>query len=359
MNLVEELQRRFLLQEEYLGSDKLVNRINPVVSVTVPTYQHIGYIRDCLDGILMQKTEFHYEILLGEDDSTDGTREICREYAEKHPDKIRLFLRDRKTSHYKSGDISVVFNWFFLLLSARGKFIAICDGDDYWIDPEKLQKQVNYLEANPECSWCFHPARVVYADGKRPDYIVKPVPIPKNHKFSIKDIVLGGGGFFITASSIFKSQAINSPPDWFLSASAGDYPLALIATDKGQAGYIDDIMCVYRKNVPGSWSQSLSNWRNILINHRETEKCLLSFNSFSGYRYEKYIKLKILQNKCALLLLSLYFPQDNLTWKGRFQRMQTCGIEYEGTGSIRFYLILFHVVARKLYCKIRWVMRKT
>ena len=92
----EALKERFLLQKEYLGDNKLVNQINPLVSITVATYQHVDYIKQCLDGILMQKTNFLYEIIIGEDGSIDGTQEICKEYARKYPDKIRLFIRDRK-----------------------------------------------------------------------------------------------------------------------------------------------------------------------------------------------------------------------------------------------------------------------
>jgi glycosyltransferase involved in cell wall biosynthesis len=88
------------LQREYLGNKKPINMITPLVSVTVTAYQHVNYIKECLDGIIMQKTNFDFEIIVGEDESTDGTRELCIEYAEKYPDKIRLFLRDRKLSQY-------------------------------------------------------------------------------------------------------------------------------------------------------------------------------------------------------------------------------------------------------------------
>ena len=102
------LNERFLLQKEYWGENKLINQIQPVVSVTVATYQHVNYIRKCLDGILMQKTTFPYEIILGEGGSIDGTLDICKEYAEKFPDKIRLFMRDRKLSQYvgKNGEVT-------------------------------------------------------------------------------------------------------------------------------------------------------------------------------------------------------------------------------------------------------------
>ena len=116
----------------------------PVVSVCVVTYQHKDFIRSCLDGILMQKTNFPFEIILGEDESTDGTREICKAYAEKYPDKIKLFLRSRKDVIYINQHATGRFNFMENLKAARGKYIAFCEGDDYWIDEYKLQKQVDF-----------------------------------------------------------------------------------------------------------------------------------------------------------------------------------------------------------------------
>jgi len=136
MDIQAEIERRFKLQTEYLGESKPVNKITPLVSVSVATYQHAPYIRECLDSILNQETNFPFEIIIGEDESVDGTREICIEYAEKFPDKIRLFLRDREISHLKdeNGKLIKRLNGIFTfgLMSSRGKYIALCEGDDYW-----------------------------------------------------------------------------------------------------------------------------------------------------------------------------------------------------------------------------------
>src|SRR6056297_1486245 len=123
----------------------------PVVSVCVQTYRHVNYIRSCLNGILMQRTTYPFEILLGEDASDDGTRDICLDYARRYPDKIRLFLHHRETNiHMMDGRPSDYFNSLYNLYSSRGKYTAKCEGDDYWTDPFKLQKQVDFLEAHPE-----------------------------------------------------------------------------------------------------------------------------------------------------------------------------------------------------------------
>ena len=132
-NYNSELNKRFLLQEEYLGNNKVVNKVEPLVSVTVITYQQADYIADCINGILMQRTTFPIEIIIGEDGSSDGTTEICKDFAEKNRDKIRLFIRDRSLSQYKTSEGKVVrFNGVWNRMSARGKYIAVCEGDDYW-----------------------------------------------------------------------------------------------------------------------------------------------------------------------------------------------------------------------------------
>jgi glycosyltransferase involved in cell wall biosynthesis len=153
-----ECLTRFVNEQEYLDSSKPVNLIQPIVSVSVPTYQHVSFIKQCLDSVLMQKTSFPFEIIIGEDGSIDGTREICIDYANAYPEKIRLFLRNRKTSQLydKNGNFLARFNGRWNRMSARGKYLAWCEGDDYWTDPNKLQKQVDYLESHPEYSFCCH-----------------------------------------------------------------------------------------------------------------------------------------------------------------------------------------------------------
>lgn len=154
MDIAKLVDERYNPDEEYLGTDKEVNRAVPLISVSVMAYQHRDYIAQCLDGILSQQTEYPYEIIIGEDESTDGTREICMEYARHHPDKIRLFLRDRNTSHVydEQGNFITRLNARFIRKAARGRYIAVCEGDDYWTDPKKLQKQVSFLEENKDYS---------------------------------------------------------------------------------------------------------------------------------------------------------------------------------------------------------------
>jgi len=129
-----------------------IRKEEPVVSVCLITYNHAPYIRECLDSILMQQTQFPFEVCLGEDESADGTREICREYAERHPGLIRLFLRSQSEPERAAYMSQGVYNHVRTMEACRGKYMAWCDGDDAWTAPRKLQRQYEAMEADPGLS---------------------------------------------------------------------------------------------------------------------------------------------------------------------------------------------------------------
>lgn len=148
---------------------------SPLVSVCVITYQHEPFIRDCLDGILNQKVDFEYEILIGDDGSTDGTREICEEYARKYPGKIRLFLHNQEAEFNGKKMLSYQANAYFNFFSAKGKYIAYCEGDDYWLPEDKLQRQINILEKYPDCSITCGGYRINFSDCEQKSVVeIKP-----------------------------------------------------------------------------------------------------------------------------------------------------------------------------------------
>lgn len=241
MNEIEKaLQERFLLQEEYLGNNKTVNKVLPLVSITVATYQHVNYIRDCLEGILMQKTTFPYEIILGEDGSVDGTQEICKEYAEKYPDKIRLFIRDRNLSQYRdNADHVIRFNGVWNRMSARGKYIALCEGDDYWTDPLKLQKQVDCLIHNLDIVLNFS-NRIIKEESSGKMYVQKY----RKKFYSSKDL-LGG--------EIIGFQTICCKKECIINYSDvnGDIAIPYNASLHGKLYCLSDITAVYRMTGKG------------------------------------------------------------------------------------------------------------
>jgi glycosyltransferase involved in cell wall biosynthesis len=220
---------------------------DPLVTVHIQTYQHAEYIRDCLDSILNQKTEFSYEILVGEDESTDGTREICIEYAKKHPDKIRLFLHSRANNVPKLNKPSEFFNITYNRFSARGKYLASCDGDDYWIDSLKLQKQVEVLENYSSCMAVCTNFRICDINKKiikekRYDFPEDSLP-----KFAFKNLL----NYRVTTRTLMVMwrncpKAIEQYAE-FSSVPLGDKVIILLMAQYGDIKYIDDITAVFRK----------------------------------------------------------------------------------------------------------------
>jgi len=221
---------------------------NPMISICVQTFQQKNYIRNCLDGILMQKVNFTYEVLLGEDESNDGTREICIEYAEKFPNKIRLFLHRRENNIKIEGKASGRFNFLYNLHSANGKYIALCEGDDYWTDPFKLQKQFDYLEANKEYVLCAHQVDSLIADKR-----IKRRKIcsnPSSTYLLIKN--------FIPTLSIFfrKKSLLPHYFDVIRYCIVGDFPLLYLIGKHGKFKIFSESMGVYRINNGGTYSQN-------------------------------------------------------------------------------------------------------
>jgi glycosyltransferase involved in cell wall biosynthesis len=221
--------------------------VKPLVSVCVVVYQQVDFIRQCLDSILRQKTSFPIEVLIGEDGSTDGTAAICEAYAKKYPGKIKLFLRSRKDVIYIDGKPTGRFNFMETLKSAQGKYIALCEGDDYWTDDHKLQVQVDFLEQHPGFSICFHAMEVLAANGtKSKSNDLQPGVI------TIRE--LAQGNYIHTASCVYRHDG-KALPDWFREVPAGDYALHMLNASRGQIRYFDQTMAVYRVHGNGLWSE--------------------------------------------------------------------------------------------------------
>ena len=222
-----------------------------MVTVLCTAYNHEAYIRTCLDGMVGQVTDFKYEILINDDVSSDGTAAIIREYAERCPDKIRAFFPEKNL--YSQG-INVYDAVFFP--AARGKYTAICEGDDYWTDPTKLQRQVDFLEAHPEYSACVHDTELLFCDGARPDE--KLVSHGEDCDIEFADILQGMNHAFHTSSILGKTALLAETPDFYHVADSygfTDFPYALWLRLNGKIRCLARVMSVYRLNSGAdSWS---------------------------------------------------------------------------------------------------------
>ena len=215
-----------------------------MVSISCTTFNHEGYVAQALDGFLRQKTDFEFEILVHDDASTDGTVSIIKEYEYKYPSLIKPIYQSE--NQYSKG----VKIWPLNEARAQGKYVALCEGDDYWTDPTKLQRQVDFMEAHPSYTLCVHSAMKV-----RPDR--SPVgemrAAASDQTLTIDDI-LKTRKEFATASMLFPSRFSTQLPDYFYAAPVSDRPLALFLASQGEVHYIDRPMSAYRINAVNSWT---------------------------------------------------------------------------------------------------------
>lgn len=210
------------------------------VSACITTYNQEDFIRECLDNAINQIVDFEYEIVIGEDNSSDNTKQICQEYAAKYPDLIKFFPREK--------NLGMMGNWIQTIENCQGKYIAFCEGDDYWTDAYKLKKQFDFLEENKEYSYCGHKS-LVLEDG-----IFTPIEL------NIKEIslpILLNKNMLNTATLVFRKVCIVPIPPFFKNATAGDWLLQITALQKGNGYILDDYMSVYRKHIGGIWSSLL------------------------------------------------------------------------------------------------------
>lgn len=224
-----------------------------MVSICAVAFQHEKYIAQCLDHFLSQKVNFRYEILVHDDASTDGTADIIRDYAKRYPDIVKPLIQ--KENQYSKGitNLSGAFNF----PRAQGKYIALSDCDDFWCDDYKLQKQVDYMEAHPDCVFCFHAAQVVGEDGSFVNGALMR-PYRKSRRVLPQELVDKAGGYPF-ASYLFRRELVTELPAYYRDCPVGDRPLELMAAAAGEAYYFDEAMSVYRFNVGGSWTSQMKS----------------------------------------------------------------------------------------------------
>lgn len=221
-----------------------------LLSIICITYNHEKYISDAIEGFVSQKTDFEYEIIIHDDASTDSTAEIIRKYAKKYPNLIKPIFQT--TNQYSQGKKMIPLAAHY----ARGEYLALCEGDDYWIDPCKLQKQINALTQHPEYSLCFHRALVKPENNIENERIVSDYG-DTVRLFKPQQVIIGDGPFIQTATIMCKKESIYKLPEIYDLSPVGDYIIQMLAAIPNGAIYLPDIMSVYRTNVPGSWCSTV------------------------------------------------------------------------------------------------------
>lgn len=246
------------------------------VSILTTAYNHAPYIAQALDSFLMQKTNFPFEIIVHDDASTDGTADIIRAYAERYPDQIRAIFQ--KENQYSKG-INV---YQFMIPHVRGTYLAICEGDDFWCDPYKLQLQADWLDQHPQYSACVHNTRRV--DLKHQTERIW-FSCDGDRDLSMEQVLAGGSACFHNSSLMWRRE-IQIPEAFSEIKSFGDYVLAISLAMQGKIRYFSRVMSVYRYFTPGSWSmrQSLSSQERVR-RCRDNWKLMEMVNRLTDNRY--------------------------------------------------------------------------
>ena len=271
--------------------------MKPLVSIVCTTYNHECYIRQTLHGFVMQQCDFPIEVIVHDDASTDNTALIIKEYEDKYS-FIRSIIQSE--NQYSKG----VSHWEYLFINeAKGKYIAICEGDDYWTDPLKLQKQVDYMQKNDKVSFCFHNAMVYYVDSGNKSLFNTGLD---SREYCTKDLLLKKW-FIPTASILLRAKlADNLFPDWYKKVYNGDLGLELLLSNRGSFFYINEIMSIYRMNAINSLSVNGYKGKIFL------QKLLFLLTSYRAYSFPDsflycsyailIVRLKIIYNHFPFII---------------------------------------------------------
>ena len=282
------------------------------VSVWMSAYNHEKYISQCIDAVLMQKTDFDFDIIIGEDCSKDRTREIVIEYKNKFPDKIKLFLPEKNIGMMEMD--AATWNM------CTGDYIALLNGDDYWTDENKLQTQSDFLDNNKDTVMCFHKAKVVNeitGDSFETVFLEDGNELPDELPI---ESLLNGYNPVMTPTVMIKN--ILSIPDNYTELPYGDMPLYLLLTEKGKIKYIDKLMSVYRIHPSGQW-QGETVYNNLLKDLKFYEK----MNDKMNYKYDKQIK-KIFAQRYFDLIISDINQMNTEEAKINFEKLKFNNTDY-------------------------------
>lgn len=242
----------------------------PILSICFITYNHVKYVDQALDSILSQKTKYRYEINILDDCSTDGTQDILNKYKELHPEKINLYFQpiNTKAQHFYEG-----------LKCCQAKYICTLEGDDYWCDDLKIEKQIDFLEANSSFVGCSHNTRMIYESGDKPSELINKEKLFDTYSI---DELTKCAIYCHTSSYIYRNIFNGCLPDSHTkNKECGDWFMSMLYAEHGPIKYIDEVMSVYRINSFGIWS-SFNQYERAIKNIEG----VIVYNRLLNYKYE-------------------------------------------------------------------------
>lgn len=256
-------------------------------SVAMFAYNHAKYIGQAIESVLAQETEFDFELVIGEDRSTDETRRIVREYKQRYPDRIRPFLNEK--------NLGPIANFKKTFEACQGRYVATLDGDDYWTYPGKLQRQVSFLDTHSDHAVCFHSAMMVWEAAGREPAVHRP-PGPKS-TYNVEDLLVHD--FIATSSAVVRRACLPALPDWWASVPVFDWPFFVLNALSGRIGYIDECWSAYRQHEQGAYSA--------LPQERQMEQNIAVMRIFRGVLGPSYEALLTRALSSRYLTLAMHY----------------------------------------------------
>lgn len=284
--------------------------MNPKLSVSLITYNQKDYISQSIDSALMQETDYDFEIVLSDDCSTDGTRDICIDYKERYPEKIRLILHKK--------NVGAVKNYISTYQACKGEYVAYLEGDDYFTNSHKLQKQVDFLDANSDYVICCHHVEKV---NEHDEKLGKLLPDFKD-TLSVNDLCKGD--FISTASCVVTNNLLDEIPDWIYTLPGCDWTFDILNAEKGKIKFLPDVMAAYRIHPEGIWS-CYSEIKKIEM----TIEMVKSLNKYLDYKYVNEFGY-FLFNLYSLLfkLLKEEYPEKNLSkYNNKLKKLEKYNVD--------------------------------
>jgi len=337
--------------------DKKTTNSKPKVSVLMITYNHEGFIQDAIESILMQKTDFSLELVIGEDYSTDGTKRICLEYQKKYPKIIRVLDAGK--------NLGVKENFLRTLRACKGEYIAYLEGDDFWTDPNKLQIQVDFLDANPNFALCFHRIKTLNMITKE-EYVLSDKNIKEISV--INDLCKGN---YICANSVVFRNEDERFKKFEADSNVCDWVLWVYKSQSGNIKYFNNIMSTYRVHEGGVFSKqndlyryeislkAAENWKRLIGNTCDTE-----YKEFAGFCVIEIIKYLLIEEPADYNSISKYLQKlsvlikDNPALRKKLRWIPIKGNGVPKENKVLRIIKFFARPVRMVYRKIRYLVKQ-
>jgi len=276
----------------------------PLVSISLVAFNQGAFIRQAIESCLMQEVNFEYQIIIHDDASSDDTSQIIMEFAEKYPEKIIPIIQ---TENQWSKGVEIIDK--FIIPKANSKYIAFLESDDYWIEPHKLQTQIDFLENNPDIAMCFTATKRIFPNSTKSPKLKR---YKKHDAVCIeKDVIRWGGSLVDMCSAVVRRSIFDDAPDWYYQAQTWDLTVPLLSLLHGKVYYLDNVSAVYRYLVSGSWTQkNVREYERRKRNRMKVVRVTDGFDHETEQQYHRFVQGRLTPLIIEVLLLSKKEDED-------------------------------------------------